>query len=182
MKASEFKKLIREEVQKVLKEASTAELNNSTVKSALKKLLNARKRDPEDENAHDEMEQYLVQLFTKMKVGDPESLASYMMEDEEFATGTVEGMISSIEFALEDEEAINERELEVGKAIGNIPAGVDRNRSTEFDKKSFDALAKTLKPLNNQQKAEYLAKVIEKLNLDRNTTIAQLRKLLQELS
>jgi hypothetical protein len=39
-----------------------------------------------------------------MKVGDPESLASYMMEDEEFATGTVEGMIAAIKFAMEDEE------------------------------------------------------------------------------
>jgi hypothetical protein len=77
--------------------------------------------------------------------------------------------------------ALNERELEVGKAIGNIPPGVDRNRSIEFDKTSFDALAKTLKPLDNQQKAEYLFKVIKKLDLDRYTTIAHLRQLLQEL-
>ena len=77
---------------------------------------------------------------------------------------------------------LNERELEVGKAIGNIPTGMDRDRRSEFDKRSFDALAKTLKPLDNQQKAEYLAKVIEKLNLDRYTTIAHLRKLLQDLS
>jgi hypothetical protein len=104
MKTSEFRKLIREEIRKVLKEASTTELDNPTVKNTLKKLLNARKRNPEDENAHDDMEQYLVQLFTKMKVGDPESLASYMMEDEESATGTVEGMISAIKFAMEDGE------------------------------------------------------------------------------
>ena len=77
--------------------------------------------------------------------------------------------------------ALNEQELEVGKAIGNIPPGVDRNRSTEFDKNSFNALAKTLQPLNKQEKAEYLFKIIKKLNLDRNTTIAQLRQLLQEL-
>ncbi len=104
MKTSEFRKLIREEIRKVLKEASTVELDNPTVKNALKKLLNARKRNPEDENAHDDMEQYLIQLFTKMKVGDPESLASYMMEDEASATGPVEDMIAAIKFAMEDGE------------------------------------------------------------------------------
>jgi hypothetical protein len=77
--------------------------------------------------------------------------------------------------------ALNEQELEVGKAIGNIPAGVNRDRSIEFDKTSFDALAKTLQSLNNQEKAEYLFKVIKKLDLDRYTTIAHLRQLLQEL-
>ena len=102
MKASEFRKLIREEVRRALKEVSSAALNDPKIKDALKKLLNARKRSPEDENAHDQMEQYLIQLFTKMKIDDPEDFASYMMEDEEFATGTVEGMISSIKFALED--------------------------------------------------------------------------------
>ncbi len=106
MKASEFRKLIREEVRKALRESSSPILNDVKVKDALKKLLNARKRSPEDENAHDQMEQYLIQLFTKMKAGDPESLASYMMEDEEFATGTVEGMIAAIEFAMEDEESM----------------------------------------------------------------------------
>ena len=92
-----------------LKEAATIDstpLGDPKVKDALKKLLNARKRNSEDETAHDQMEQYLIQLFTKMKLQDPESFASYMMEDEEFATGTVDGMISSIEFALEDEEAM----------------------------------------------------------------------------
>ena len=164
MKASEFKKLIREEVRRALKEntqlmtnpevkakvemviktlqsididgetmqyilekvgmgeqmqhqltpggireAATIDstpLGDPKVKDALKKLLNARKRNSEDETTHDQMEQYLIQLFTKMKLQDPESFASYMMEDEEFATGTVDGMISSIEFALEDEEAM----------------------------------------------------------------------------
>ena len=78
-------------------------------------------------------------------------------------------------------KALNEKpELEVGKAIGNVPPGVDRNRSTEFDKRSFDALAKTLKPLNDLDKAEYLAKIVRKLNLNYNA-IASLRKKLQEL-
>ena len=76
--------------------------------------------------------------------------------------------------------ALSEREIELGKAIGNIPPGVDRNRSIEFDKKSFDALARTLKPLNDLEKAKYLAKIVEKLNLSYNA-IANLRKLLQEL-
>ena len=95
MKATEFRKLIREEVRKVLKEAATIDstpLGDPKVKDALKKLLNARKRNSEDETTHDQMEQYLVQLFTKMKLQDPESFASYMMEDEEFATGTVDGL------------------------------------------------------------------------------------------
>ena len=93
----------------LIKEAATIDstpLSDPKVKGALKKLLNARKRNSEDETTHDQMEQYLIQLFTKMKLQDPESFASYMMEDEEFATGTVDGMISSIEFALEDEEAM----------------------------------------------------------------------------
>ena len=81
----------------------------------------------------------------------------------------------------ESASVVNERpELELGKAIGNIPAGVDRNRNTEFDKKSFDALAKTLNPLNDLEKATYLAKIVEKLNLNYNA-IANLRKKLQEL-
>jgi len=37
----------------------------------------------------------------------------------------------------EIQKTLNEGELEVGKAIGNIPRGVDRNRSIEFDKKIF---------------------------------------------
>lgn len=76
--------------------------------------------------------------------------------------------------------SLNERELELGKAIGNLPPGVDRNRSLEFDKKSLESLARTLEPLNKVEKAEYLAKVIEKLELD-YTTITNLRRLLQEL-
>jgi hypothetical protein len=91
--------------------------------------------------------------------------------------------ISQLKQIIKEEisNVLNEQELEVGKAIGNIPPGVNRNRSIEFDKTSFDALAKTLQSLNNQEKAEYLFKIIKKLNLDRNTTIAQLRKLLQDL-
>ena len=78
-------------------------------------------------------------------------------------------------------KTLNEKpELELGKAIGNVPPGVDRNRSIEFDRKSFDSLAKTLKSFNELEKAEYLAKIIKKLNLSYNT-IANLRKLLQEL-
>ena len=53
-----------EEIKKVLDEAVNANLLNDTkVKDALKKLLAARKRNPEDENAHDMMEQYLIQLY-----------------------------------------------------------------------------------------------------------------------
>jgi urease accessory protein UreF len=99
-----FKARLSSNDSKLLKEAiDSTPLGDPKVKNALKKLLNARKRNSEDETTHDQMEQYLVQLFTKMKLQDPESFASYMMEDEEFATGTVDGMISSIEFALEDE-------------------------------------------------------------------------------
>jgi len=47
-------------------------------------------------------------------------------------------------------------------------------------KRSFEALAKTLKPLNDVEKAKYLAKIVEKLNLSYNA-IANLRRQLQEL-
>ena len=51
-------------------------------------------------------ERIILETPKKMNLKDPESFASYMMEDEEFATGSVDGMISSIEFALEDEESL----------------------------------------------------------------------------
>ena len=100
MKISEFKKLIREEVRKVLKEAATID---STLLNKLKVAMKARMRDPEDENAYNEVQDLLTQIYQKMGAEDAEGLAAYNMEDEVTMTGPVSAVVSLIKDTAEEE-------------------------------------------------------------------------------
>ena len=99
MKTSEFRKLIREEVRKVLKEAATID---STLLNKLKVAMTARMRDPEDENAHDEVKDILTQIYQKMGAEDAEGLAAYNMEDEVTMTGPVSAVVTLIKDTFEE--------------------------------------------------------------------------------
>ena len=101
MKISEFKKMIREEIQNVLKEAAVMTINPALL-SKLKIAVAARKRNPEDENAHDKLENVLMQIYKKMGRSDAEELASGNMEDEVTMTGPVSAVVSLIKDTLSD--------------------------------------------------------------------------------
>ena len=98
MKIQELKKLIREEVRKVLKEAATMD---STLLNKLKIAMTARMRDPEDENAHDEVKDLLTQIYQKMGAEDAEGLAAGNMEDEVTMTGPVSAVVSLIKDTIQ---------------------------------------------------------------------------------
>ena len=101
MKISEFKKMIREEIQNVLKEAAVMTINPALL-SKLKIAVAARKRNPEDENAHDKLENVLMQIYKKMGRSDAKELASGNMEDEVTMTGPVSAVVSLIKDTLSD--------------------------------------------------------------------------------
>ena len=99
MKKSEFKQLIREEIRKVLNEAVTID---PTLKDKLKVALAARKRDPEDENAHNAVEVVLTQIYKKAGRKDAKELASANMEDESTMTGPLSAVMSLINDTLSE--------------------------------------------------------------------------------
>jgi hypothetical protein len=74
-----------------------------TLLGKLKTAVTARKRDPEDENAHDELENILMQIYQKMGAEDAEGLAAYNMEDEVTMTGPVSAVVSLIKDTAEEE-------------------------------------------------------------------------------
>jgi hypothetical protein len=80
MKLSQFKKLIREEVRTVINESTVADVMK-THKQALLKALTARRRNDEDENAHDAVEAELEAIAKKLKLDPSEPF----MEDEMFS-------------------------------------------------------------------------------------------------
>ena len=92
MKASEFRKLIREEVRKVLAEATI----DTSLLNKLKVALAARISNPDDENAHDEVQDLLVQIYTKAGRKDAEELAAGNMEDEVTASGPLSAVVSLV--------------------------------------------------------------------------------------
>jgi len=95
MKASEFRKLIREEIRNVLKEAETISIDGKSVTissiliNKLKVALAARISDPEDEIAHDEVEDILTQIYKKAGRRDAKELAAGNMEDKVTMTSAV---------------------------------------------------------------------------------------------
>lgn len=111
MKATEFRQLIREEIRKVLNEAVTID---PALKDKLKIALAARKRDPEDENAHDAVEAVLMQIYKKAGRRDAKELASGNMEDESTMTGPLSAVISLINDTLSEPQSTTK-----GKTIGN---------------------------------------------------------------
>ena len=74
-----------------------------TLLAKLKTAVAARKRDPEDENAHDELENILMQIYQKMGAEDAEGLAASNMEDEVTMTGPVSAVVSLIKDTAEEE-------------------------------------------------------------------------------
>jgi len=92
MKASEFRKLIREEVRKVLTEATI----DASLLNKLKVALAARISNPEDEIAHDEVQDLLMQIYKKAGRSDAKELAAGNMEDEVTMTGPLSAVVSLI--------------------------------------------------------------------------------------
>jgi len=102
MKASEFKKLIREEIRNVLKEAETISIDGKSVTissiliNKLKVAMDVRISNPKDENARDGVEDILTQIYKKAGRGDAKELAAGNMEDEVTMTGPVSAVVSLI--------------------------------------------------------------------------------------
>ena len=94
MKTSELRKLIREEVRKVIKE-STAEEVVTKHKRALLKALTARQRNQEDEDAHDAVKKVLKAIAKDLGL-DP---TIPFMEDEMFSGS--ENPKDAYEYAME---------------------------------------------------------------------------------
>ena len=99
MKITEFRKLIREEVRKVVNEAVAID---PVLQTKLKASLIARKRDPEDENAHNELQNTLMQIYKKAGRKDAKELAAGNMEDETTMTGPLSALVSLIKDTLSE--------------------------------------------------------------------------------
>jgi hypothetical protein len=99
MNKSEFRKLIREEVRKVISEAATID---PVLQTKLKTVMIARKRNPEDENAHDALEKVLMQIYKKAGRKDAKELAAGNMEDEVTMTGPLSAVMSLIKDTLSE--------------------------------------------------------------------------------
>ena len=97
MTKQEFRSLIKEEIKKVLSEAAVID---PALKDKLKSSLTARKRDPEDENAHDALKNVLTQIYKKAGRKDASNLANASMEDESTLTGTLNNVLSLIKDTL----------------------------------------------------------------------------------
>jgi len=102
MKLSEFRKLIREEVRKVVSEAVVID---PVLQTKLKASLVARKRNPEDENAHDELQNSLMQIYKKAGRKDAKELAAGNMEDEITMTGPLSALVSLIKDTLSEPQS-----------------------------------------------------------------------------
>jgi len=97
MNLQEFRKLIREEVRKVIKEnAAIDPLLLNKLKGALAKRI----RYPEDENAHDAVENILAQIYKKAGRRDAYELAANNMEDEVTMEGPLNAVITLIHDTL----------------------------------------------------------------------------------
>ena len=99
MNKKEFRGLIREEIKKVLNEATAID---PALKVKLKSSLAARKRDPEDENAYNELKDVITQIYKKAGRKDAESLVDATMEDESTLTGTMNDVLSVIKDMLSE--------------------------------------------------------------------------------
>jgi len=97
MNKAELRSLIKEEIKKVLSEAVVID---PVLKDKLKSSLAARKRDPEDENAHDALKNVLMQIYKKAGRKDASDLANASMEDESTLTGTMNNVLSLIKDML----------------------------------------------------------------------------------
>ncbi len=104
MKISEFKKLIREEVQKVITERSFSDAVDPKLKAQLQKVAKDRKRYQEDENIFNEMQSIITQIIiqTGMSKSEAKSLASGIMEDETTLSGNVNLILGTIQDAIEE--------------------------------------------------------------------------------
>jgi hypothetical protein len=99
MKKSELKKLLREEIRKVLRESITVD---PSLVAKLKPAIAARKRDPEDENAHDALKNVLMQIYKKAGRKDASDLANSSMEDESTLNGSMSDVLSLIKDMLSE--------------------------------------------------------------------------------
>ena len=70
MKASEFKKLIREEVKNVLKEANSTTLKGIDFKKLKKMMINASDMDLNDERDFDDTIKILTKMSTEFPKGE----------------------------------------------------------------------------------------------------------------
>jgi len=97
MNKAELRSLIKEEIKKVLSEAVVID---PVLKDKLKSSLAARKRDPEDENAHDALKNVLMQIYKKAGRKDASDLANASMEDESTLNGSMNNVLSLIKDML----------------------------------------------------------------------------------
>ena len=121
-KTNALREAIRQEISKILSEAVTID---PALKDKLKVALSARKRDPEDENAHDAVEAVLMQIYKKAGRKDAKELASGNMEDESTMTGPLSAVISLIKDTLSEPQSTTK-----GKTIYIVDTFQDYNVAT----------------------------------------------------
>ena len=114
MTTIKLKQIIREEIQNVLRESVTID---SALLNKLKVAMAARMRNPEDENAHDEVEDILTQIYKKMGAGDAEGLAAGNMEDEVTMTGPVSAVVSLIKDTIQSSSK-SSKSIDIKDALG----------------------------------------------------------------
>jgi hypothetical protein len=102
MNSLKLKQIIREEIRNVLKEAETISIDGKSVTissiliNKLKVAMDVRMRNPKDENARNEVEDILTQIYKKAGRRDAKELAAGNMEDEVTMTGPLSAVVSLI--------------------------------------------------------------------------------------
>ena len=108
MNKSDLRKIIKEEIQKVLKESLNVD---PTLKAELQRVAKDRKRYQEDEDIFSEMQSIITQIILKSKSGmsksEAKSLASGIMEDETTLSGSVNSILGTIQDSLEEDDDFN---------------------------------------------------------------------------
>ena len=125
MKKSEFRQLIREEIRKVINEAVTID---PALQAKLKIALAARKRDPEDENAHDAVENILMQIYKKAGRKDAKELAAGSMEDEVTMTGPLSAVLSLVKDTVAELDSYSgsakSTSIKIKEPSGDFPSAI----------------------------------------------------------
>ena len=123
MNTIKLKQIIREEIQNVLKEAVTLSVDGKSVTissilvNKLKVAMDVRMRDPKDKNAHDEVQDLLMQIYKKAGRRDAKELAAGNMEDEVTMTGPVSAVVSLIKDTIQGSSK-SSKSIDIKDALG----------------------------------------------------------------
>jgi hypothetical protein len=110
----------------LISEATTID---TALLNKLEVALTARISDPEDENAHDEVQDLLMQIYKKAGRNDAKELAAGNMEDEVTMTGPLSAVVSLIKDTMTTLKT-SSKEIDILDAMGKDYAAFIKKSSS----------------------------------------------------